>query len=194
MVYGRVYSIRSHQTTDIYIGSTTQILCKRMADHRAGYKQYIKKNKKYHYITSFEILKHADAYIELIYEEEFESKNALAKKEGDYIRQLDCVNKKIEGRTKQEYKEDNKEYFVEKKKQYQIENKEKIAEYQKQHYEDNKEQRLEDAKNYRDEHKEQINEKRKQKYTCKCGSILCKLDKARHERSKKHLEFLNITV
>jgi hypothetical protein len=214
MVYGRVYSIRSHQTPDIYIGSTIQTLSRRMAYHRADYKAYL--NEKQHYISSYEILQYNDAYIELLFEGEFESKNALQKKEGEYQREMDCVNKQIAGRTQQEYYEDNKEHIVEYQKQYyeenkpqieeqhkkyyeehkpqiaeyhkqyQTENKEHLAEYQKQHYEDNKEQRLKDAKNYRDKHRE--------KYTCECGSILCKLDKSRHERSKKHLEFLNITV
>ena len=114
---------------------------------------------------------------------------------------MKCVNKRIEGRTLQEYYEEEKNYISERIKKYNEEHKEQIteyqkkyheehkpqiAEYQKQNYEDNKEQRLEDAKNYRDKHRE--------KYTCACGSILGKLNKSIHERSKKHLEFLNLTV
>jgi len=106
MVYGRVYSIRSHQTTDIYIGSTTQILCKRLADHRREHKRFLEKNIKY--VASFQILEHGDAYIELLFEGEFESVDALRKKEGEYQREMECVNKYIAGRTFQEYKQDNK--------------------------------------------------------------------------------------
>ena len=75
MVFGHVYSIRTHQTTDIYIGSTTQPLSKRMVNHRTDYKNYL--DGKYHYVSSYEILKHGDAYIELIYEGEFESKSEM---------------------------------------------------------------------------------------------------------------------
>ena len=78
MVYGRIYSIRSHQTTDIYIGSTTQILCKRLADHRREHKRFLEKNIKY--VSSFKILEHGDAYIELLFEGELESRNSLEKK------------------------------------------------------------------------------------------------------------------
>ena len=31
---GKIYCIRSHQTDNIYIGSTTQKLCVRMAEHK----------------------------------------------------------------------------------------------------------------------------------------------------------------
>jgi hypothetical protein len=38
------------------------------------------------------------------------------------------------------------------------------------------------AKTFREKHKDKINEK----YTCECGSIISKHNKAKHERSKKH--------
>ena len=38
MVFGRVYAIRSHQSTELYIGSTTQALSMQMARHRRDYK------------------------------------------------------------------------------------------------------------------------------------------------------------
>ena len=114
MVYGRVYSIRSHQTTDIYIGSTTQILCKRMSDHRSNYKKYL--NGTFDYVSSFEILQYKDCYIELLFEGEFESKNALDRKEGEYQREMNCVNKNIAGRTPKERYEENKEKLLQKKK------------------------------------------------------------------------------
>ena len=77
MVFGQVYAIRSHQTKDLYIGSTTQALSMRMAHHRRIHKYY--SNKTYHNVSSFEILQY-DAYIELLIEGEFESKKALQKK------------------------------------------------------------------------------------------------------------------
>jgi len=203
MVYGRVYSIRSHQTDDIYIGSTIQTLSQRMTDHRADYKQYLNKNPRY--VTSYEILQYNDAYIELLFEGEFESRNALDRKEGEYQRSMDCVNKRIEGRTKQEHYEDNKEEILVKNKQYYKENKphilEQIKEYREKHHERLKIQKkkyCEDhpeeikarsAKNY-EKNKEKEKKEKRTKYTCVCGSILCKGEKARHERSKKHQAFI----
>jgi hypothetical protein len=37
---GKVYAIRSHQTDEVYIGSTVERLSARMSKHRADYKRY----------------------------------------------------------------------------------------------------------------------------------------------------------
>ena len=162
MVYGRVYAIRSHQTTDIYIGSTEQILCKRMSDHRKVYKSFL--NGKQDYITSYELLKYEDAYIELIYEAEFESKDALTKKEGEYQRSMHCVNIRIEGTTPQERK--------------------------KQYYEKHKQFYLEQSKEYYEKYKDTILEKQHKKFTCECGGCFTKQNKSIHKKTKKHLEYI----
>lgn len=135
---GNIYAIRSHQTTDIYIGSTKELLCRRMARHRKDYKRWL--NKTFCYVSSFDILNYNDAYIELIEEGEFESKQALYAREGHYIRTMDCVNKNIPGRTKLEYRQDNKEKISEKNKRLEILNKDKRKEQKKQYYLDNKEE------------------------------------------------------
>jgi hypothetical protein len=177
MVHGRVYSIRSHQTTDMYIGSTTQPLCKRMADHRRVYKSFL--SKKGNYVTSYEIVKYADAYIELLFEGEFESLDNLRKKEGEYIREMECVNRCIAGRTRQEwqkeYYEINKPHILVQMKEYRVNHKPETLEYNSNYYEKNK---------------EIILEKMKMKFTCECGSTICIRVKSKHERTKKHLAFL----
>jgi hypothetical protein len=127
-----------------------------MADHRSGYKSYL--NKKSDYITSFEILQYDDAYIELVYENEFESKNDLARKEGEYIREMNCVNRRIEGRTQKEYQEEHKEQIIEKQKEYYEKHKKQIAEKSKIYYEENKDHILERVKNYSEKNKNKIAE------------------------------------
>ena len=144
MVFGRIYSIRSYQTSDIYIGSTTQILCKRMTNHRTMYQT--KKD-----VSSIEILKYDDAYIELIEEGEFESKQALRKREGHFIREMNCVNKRVAGRT-------HEEYYNEKGREYQAQYQE---EYQKNYYETNAENIIEKQKIYNQKNKEKIKEYQK---------------------------------
>jgi len=171
---GYVYVIRSHQTDDVYYGSTTQMLCKRMAHHRACCKNWL--NGTYHYVTSFELLKYEDAYIELVETVNFENKQQLYAVEGTYIRKNKCVNKVIPDRTRAEYVEANKERFAELGKQYREEHKEEILEYKNQYYEDNKEviseyksqwyidnkeSLLLKAKQYREANKEQIAEKQR---------------------------------
>ena len=184
MVFGRVYTIRSHQTTDIYIGSTTQTLSQRMTDHRKNYKQYL--DKKKNYITSYEIVQYEDAYIELLFEGEFESVNYLHRKEGEYQREMDCVNKMIAGRTHKEWREAHKPHILERVKKYAVEHRDHILEYQQEWRKKNPDVN----KQYVKDHREQINEKKRQKIKCECGSTICKGAKLTHIKSKKHQAFI----
>ena len=81
--------------------------------------------------------------------------------------------------TKQEYQ---KEYYQS--------NKEEIKEQQKQYQQDHKEEICERKKIYRNKHKEQLFEKMKEKFECPCKSICRISDKARHEKSLKHQNWL----
>ena len=85
-INGKVYAIRSHQTDKIYIGSTTQLLCKRLGDHKANYKQFLITEKMH--MSSVELLKYDDAYIELISEHNNITKEMLRKFEGENIRKF----------------------------------------------------------------------------------------------------------
>ena len=108
-----IYSIRSPATERYYIGSTTQILCKRFSDHNRNYTAYLKGTGNY--MTSFKIIELGDSYIELLEEINCENKNQLERREGELIREHkhNCVNKNIAGRTKKEYKTDYKEIITE---------------------------------------------------------------------------------
>ena len=88
---GKIYSIRSHQCEDIYIGSTTQSLAKRLGDHRSGFKRY--QNGKGHYVTSYDILKYNDHYIELICNYPCTCKGELLGEE-ELIKNIDKIIKK----------------------------------------------------------------------------------------------------
>ena len=156
---GYVYVIRSHQTDDIYFGSTTQMLCKRMAKHRESYRYWL--DDKYHYVSSFEILKHEDAYIELVETVNFENKKELHAREGHHIRENNCVNKNIMGRTEAEWREANKEIIAEKSKIWRDNNKPAILEKKRLYYEANKEMVLESQKQYNEANKAAIAEKKR---------------------------------
>jgi len=97
----KIYAIRSHQTNEIYIGATTQTLAVRLAGHRRKLKHYNK--GKLRFVTSFKILEHKDAYIELLCECPCDNVEQLRKVEGKYIREMKCVNKCIPDRTRKEY-------------------------------------------------------------------------------------------
>jgi hypothetical protein len=99
----------------------------------------------------------------------------LNKREGEIIRQIGTLNKKIEGRTKEEYRDDNKE---------------QKKEYDKEYYQNNKNQILERCQNYRENNKEIINGKKSEKITCECGCLLSKTHVSRHQRTQKHLNLI----
>ena len=95
------------------------------------------------------------------------------------------INIIVPTRTIKEWHEDNKDKINEYYKKYRDENKEKIKKYR----DDNKEKIKENAKKYYEENKEKISEK----ITCECGSIVRKSDIAKHQKTLKHISFLDNT-
>jgi hypothetical protein len=183
---GFIYIIRSHKTDDVYYGSTDN-MSQRMDWHIKHYKCWL--NTKNNYITSFDIIKYEDWYVELVEEFEYNIKTELTAREGYYIRNNNCVNKRIEGRTRKEYDIDNKEQIRERRIKWINNNADKIKEQNKIYRDTNRELINEKNKQYDIKNKEQIKEKRKVKYTCKCGSIITICNKALHEKTKKHINF-----
>ena len=167
----RIYLIRSYKIDDVYVGSTTQTLSKRIGQHRSNYKRYL--NGKGNYITSFKLLEQGDAYIELLERFPCDSKEELSAREGYFIRERECVNIVVPGRTQAEYRQDNKQ----KLKQYNQDNKERIKERIKQYNKDNK---------------EQIQAQQKQKYNCDCGGRYTHKHKPRHYRTKRHSDWIEL--
>ena len=152
----KIYKLVSPSTDKIYVGSTTQILCKRLQQHLSNYKDYPINNNKY--TTSYEIIKLGDYSIQLIEECNFNNKQQLHEKEAYYIKQNIniCVNKYIPLRTDSEYRYDNKEKLKQCKKKHYINNKEHITEKHKQYYTDNKQVLAEQKKQVYTDNKEII--------------------------------------
>ena len=103
-IIGRIYRIVSSECDGCYIGSTTRQLSIRFSCHQSTYKRYLA--GKSNYVTSFKVIKFADANIELIHEGVFDSKEDMKALEDDIIRTTpNAVNKNIAvwTGTKQEY-------------------------------------------------------------------------------------------
>jgi hypothetical protein len=184
---GQLYTIRSHQTDIFYIGSTTQALHQRLSGHRRDFKKWSADNENINFITSFEILKYEDHYIELLEIFPCNSKKELNKREGQHIRsQEKCVNKCIAGRTRLEWENDNKKNIIEYHIKYRDEHQEQIKKYR----DENKEQNLEYQKQYYETNKDQILEKAYQTIECECGINYTKHHKSRHLKTKKHQTYL----
>ena len=118
----RIYKLTSQQTPKIYIGSTKLSLNTRFILHKTKYKKQVK------YITANEILQYPDCKIELI-EECNLNKNDLRKKEGEYIKMLDCVNSNIAGRDSKQYYKDHIEKYKEVNRKFREDNTDYFTNY-----------------------------------------------------------------
>lgn len=155
----RIYSIRSYQTDSVYYGSTCQPLSKRLSCHKSDYKRWLE--GKHNDVTSYEIVKYDDAYIELFENFPCESKEQLLKREGQIIRaNNDAVNKIVAGRTYAEYYADNKD---------------KLDDYQRLCY---------------DANKEEIQAKQCVHCVCICGGKHSATNKTHHYKALKHINYM----
>jgi hypothetical protein len=162
---GKIYKIECYVTGLIYIGSTCEpILARRLAGHVSNYKCYLNGNTNY--VTSFKVLEYFNYDIILIEDYPCNSKDQLHARERFWTLQLDCVNKN--------------------KNQGLIAELGGTSEYKKNYRQENLELMHQKDKLYRENNKEKINRKNK----CVCGVSYRHIDKSRHERSKKHQDFI----
>ena len=216
----KIYKIVDNTNNNIYIGSTCKSLNTRLSEHKSDYKRFLK--GIYNNVTSFDILKNNDYQIELLEDCNIKTKQELIAKERYYIENNNCLNKYIPGRSKKEYNDINREKIANCQKEYKDTNKNKIDNYQREYKEINKEKNANYQKEYRDinkekliiqkkeyykENKEKLNElnriyrennknklsiKASEKFKCECGGKFTHVHKARHMRSQKHQNYLEL--
>jgi hypothetical protein len=167
----KIESLDSNNEADIYIGSTTKLrLSQRMTNHRYLYKKWKEGNK--HKLMSFDLF---DKYgvenckIVLIETYPCKSKDELIAREQYHIRSTKCLNKRVEGRTTLEYRNEHKE----EKKAYD-------AKYRKA----NKEKQNKSCNEY------YYNVLKNKEYVCECGCKMKQVNKYDHLKTKKHAEML----
>jgi hypothetical protein len=200
---GKIYTIRFHNSNEIYIGSTTQSLAVRFGGHKRRDNSAVYRLIQDKYDGNWQ-----ECYYELYENYSCNNKEELCKKEGEIIRlfkndeNYDCINCVIIGRTKKEYKKDNpqmvKKYYqnnkdkiLEKNKQYYKNNIEKEKEKRKQFRVQNTDKIKEQNKKYRKENADKIKENNKEKITCDCGSCINKIGILRHLKTKIHQNYLS---
>ena len=140
-------------------------LFRRLAKHKSNFKSFQK--GKGNYVTSFELLKCNDYYIELVEDFPCERKEQLNSREAHFIRTMNCINKVIPFLTDEEkkqyksiYRQENKEEIKEKKSIYYQKNKEEIKEKQAIYKQENKEEIKDYNANYWKNHKKELQEKK----------------------------------
>lgn len=196
---GKIYTIRCREDpTLIYVGSTIQQLSVRLGQHK-------KDNLKYPNYLIYSTINNEwnKWYIELYELYPCSCKEELLKKEGEVIRLIGNLNMKINGRTKKEWYNDNKDKVINKVKKWKGENKDKVNEYLNEYRKEHKEEIKEQLKKYREEHKEESSEYYKINkeeilknmkiiIECECGCKIIKCGLNRHLKTKKHINKLNI--
>ena len=175
---GKIYCIRNWLDDDIYVGSTTQALSKRMDRHRSHARTDSKKSN-YKLYQKMKEVGIEQFYIELIEKYECNSKEELFKKEGEWIRKMGTLNFQIAGRPIEECR-----------KEYYNRDPERWREYHKKWNEDNREkEQLRQRKRYETK-KEEIRKRRNEKIQCVCGVIHNRGYKSIHLKSQKHQTYI----
>ena len=102
----KIYKITCNITGLCYVGSTCLTLSQRLNQHEYDYKRYL--NGKRGYVTSFEILEHDNYQISLLQAFPCENNQELLVREGWFIKKYwdRLVNKRIEGKTIEEKRND----------------------------------------------------------------------------------------
>ena len=158
---GQIYKIVDNGFNKCYIGSTVETLAQRMTKHRNHYKMHKEGKRTYiHLFKLFDEFGVENCKIYWIEDYACNSKKELEAREGHHIQIIDCVNKRIEGRSKQQWNEDNIEKVREWKRQWEIDN------------------------------WDYIKTTRSIEVKCDCGAVVFKPQFNRHLKTKKHQQYL----
>jgi hypothetical protein len=126
----KIYKLFSPSKNLVYYGSTTESLSTRLAKHAYCFRHPEKYNGKR---DASIIMECNDYKIELVKDFPCNNIHQLAREEGIYIKNNQCINKSIAGRTHNEWRVDNADKLKEQARQYSIANADKIREYQKEY-------------------------------------------------------------
>lgn len=163
---GKIYGLY-YEDKLIYIGSTILTMTARMRSHFKSIKSLKKGTSKlYIFLRENDLSKLTN---ELIEEYPCNSKKELLRREGEHQRKYTgLLNKEIAGRTKKEWRDENRE----------INNsKNRIKYYEQIEY--NKQRK-----------KEYYSKKRDLLITCECGKVIREVSKGKHIKSLKHKKII----
>jgi GIY-YIG catalytic domain len=141
----------------------------------------IKEKRKQYYTENIDKIK--------VYSKQYQIENADTIKE---------YNKVYHEENSDKLKEISRQYYIENldkiKEQtalYRAENSVKIIERNKQYREENRDKKIETDKQYYIKNINKIKENNKIKHTCECGSTYTRINILRHNKTQKHVNYLN---
>lgn len=184
---GHIYKIICNLDSSFcYIGSTFNQLRHRWQGHKASYKNIRGEMDIHKYFDKYDIKNFKIILIKsynCFRENLFDLKHLHAYETLWINKTKNCINKRLpftpikpKERNKI-YRQNNKNKIANAKKIYRDNNLEKFKNYHKEYYQNNK---------------EKILQKMKEKVKCECGCIVNKDNLKRHQRSKKHINLLNL--
>ena len=147
---GKIYKVLNTIDDEIYVGSTTQPLSKRMYEHRGVNKSSMRKSKVYTHMTKLGV---DNFYIELIEQCPCKTIEELNAKEGEWIRKIATLNVAIAGRNKKEYNNEHKHEAREWHRAWRANNLQKRAEQERAWVKRNMEHKKEYDKQYQEKTK-----------------------------------------
>ena len=195
---GKIYQLVDIGYTMCYIGSTYVPLSRRMCRHRAHYTAFKNHKNNANRMTSYESFDKfgvENCKIELLENYPCNSKEELLAREGYWIRNTQCVNKLVQGRTQAEYMQgwadSNKDKLREYKKAWHLSNLQDIREKSKKYREEHHEEKLQRDKEYRERNKAELYAYAAVRVQCECGCTVRRGELHRHRKTQKHQQALN---
>lgn len=172
MPVGTIYCITNGIDEEVYVGSTVKDLSERLRKHAVKAKSHAHRKVYKH----FNSIGWNNLHITSIEEVDFSDLKTLRIREQYWVERISTLN--------------SQDAWCEIKDQ---------KKYLNEYYQKNKKLLLEKNKIYRDKNKGTINARRKRhrdrrmkiRYNCECGSDVAAHNKSRHERSKKHLNYIS---
>jgi hypothetical protein len=201
---GIIYKIELNEN-NIYVGSTTQKLCRRQVNHNQSlkkrphqklYKSCIENNIKYikciwvadiEYNSIAELRKIEEEYRKKLIANLNSYRCYITEEETKELKKKYYEQNKIKiSEYQKEYHKQNKIELNEKYKEYCEQNKDKLNEKNKKYREQNKDK----IKEYREQNKDKKNEKQREKIKCNnCDCLISKSSLKRHQKTMKCLLF-----
>ena len=185
---------------DIYVGHTTDFKTRKGCHKRVCNNS----NDKNYNLPLYKFIRENEGWdnFDMILIETVPMENSLEarKRERELIEELHAeinyikkpaVSPEEAKQRKKEWTKANEDQVKEYKHNWQIENRERLSEIRKQQYQYRREEILAKCKKYYEENIEERRAIRNRLCQCSCGDTYTYANKSRHERTKKHQDYIN---
>ena len=191
---------RNTNIKNIYVGHTTDFKTRKGCHKRVCNNS----NDKNYNLPLYKFIRENDGWdnFDMVLIETVSMENSLEarKRERELIEELNAeinyikkpaVSLEEAKQRKKEWTKENEDHVKEYKHNWQIENRERLSEIRKQQYQDRREEILAKCKKYYEENIEERRAIRNRFCQCSCGDTYTYANKSRHQRTKKHQDYMN---